>query len=233
VIGKDIKTILYENEELIEAITESIMKQIEIVKNHVSNYYNINIQSISDKSSHERGYFVIFNNITKQFEAATQDGLTNIYNRKYFTDRSKHEIERSLRYDHSVSLIMFDIDNFKKVNDSYGHLAGDEVIKHLSNVALRNIRSTDILGRYGGDEFVILLPETDIESCEEIAQRILLDFTSSAVNYNNYNIKATTSFGIANTRTANTDNLESLMEYADKALYMAKNAGRNCIKAYM
>ncbi len=136
------------------------------------------------------------------------------------------EFDRSKRYGHELSLLALDIDHFKNINDTYGHQAGDKVLESISQCCNELIRNSDIFGRLGGEEFSILLPETDLNSAKQTAQRVLDSVSNLKVNYDNQVIQFTTSIGIAQV-TKQCVSLEQLMKESDDALYKAKNAGRN------
>lgn len=150
------------------------------------------------------------------------DPLTKAYNRRYFTEVINHEIEKVRRSKGRFSLIMLDIDHFKSVNDIYGHTVGDHVLKEMVQVIKKNIRKYDIVSRIGGEEFTILLPNTEIEYAYGLAERI----RKSIEEYkfiDDYNI--TVSLGI--THYENGDTLDTILKRSDDALYTSKNSGRN------
>ncbi|MDO6443699.1 sensor domain-containing diguanylate cyclase [Marinobacter sp. 2_MG-2023] len=154
------------------------------------------------------------------------DRLTNLLNRGTWENLVDAEFERYRRYNQATSLVMFDIDFFKKVNDSYGHLVGDEVIKHAATTAKHNLRQSDSIGRYGGEEFGIILPETDVEGARIICERIRESINDSVVQTTIAPIRYTVSVGIAQLDHAAKSYME-WMQQADEALYAAKNGGRN------
>ncbi|KPQ28488.1 MAG: diguanylate cyclase (GGDEF) domain [Marinobacter excellens HL-55] len=154
------------------------------------------------------------------------DRLTGMLNRGTWENLVDAEYERYRRYGQATSLVMFDIDHFKPVNDNYGHLAGDEVIRHTAQVTRNSIRQSDSAGRYGGEEFGIILPETDAENARLICERIRESVEKCTVETNAGNITYTISMGVAQL-TNEPENYMQWMERADAALYRAKNAGRN------
>ena len=159
-----------------------------------------------------------------QHELATIDDLTGIHNRRsIMTTASK--IERSQAQAGSLSLLMVDIDHFKAVNDRYGHLVGDEVLRQLSETLRSQIRSTDIVGRYGGEEFLVLMPYTGPDGALLIAEKL----RKSVVDNLKHSVSVTISIGVATT-TEHDTTLDRTLARADKALYQAKNSGRNCVK---
>ena len=154
------------------------------------------------------------------------DGLTGLCNRHFWEEQFVMEYKRDKRSKSPSALIMIDIDNLKKVNDTYGHPAGDEVIKALASVIKKATRETDIAGRYGGEEFAIILPDTPIANVEFVAERIRRLVEKYTVAYDEINVKFTISLGIAGFKHSQKDSTHWL-DAADKALYQAKNLGKN------
>ncbi|MCK0163740.1 sensor domain-containing diguanylate cyclase [Marinobacter sp. S6332] len=159
------------------------------------------------------------------------DRLTGLLNRGTWENLVDAEFERFRRYGHTTSLVMFDIDFFKKVNDNHGHLAGDEVIKHTATTAKSNLRQSDSIGRYGGEEFGIILPETDAKGARIICERIRESIEKSVVQTSVAPINYTVSVGISQL-TGSVENHMSWMQQADEALYTAKKSGRNCVVVF-
>jgi len=158
---------------------------------------------------------------------ATTDPLTSLYNRRHFFDLAEMEVERSKRYAHPLACIMFDIDHFKEINDSHGHLFGDRVLQAMVWRCLENIRRVDIFARYGGDEFVILLPETGIRRSKQLAERLCNKFQAQPLKIDEYEISITLSMGVASMLGEEELALDSLLNRADQALYEAKENGRS------
>lgn len=159
------------------------------------------------------------------------DRLTGLLNRGTWENLVDAEFERFRRYGHITSLVMFDIDFFKKVNDNHGHLAGDEVIKHTAATAKSSLRQSDSIGRYGGEEFGIILPETDAKGARIICERIRESIEKSVVQTSVAPINYTISVGISQL-TGSVENHMSWMQQADEALYTAKKSGRNCVVVF-
>jgi diguanylate cyclase (GGDEF)-like protein len=163
---------------------------------------------------------------TKYF--ATIDDLTGCLNRRHLFELGERELKRHHRLKHSLSALMFDLDHFKRVNDSHGHAVGDEVLRVLAERALLQTREIDILGRYGGEEFALLLPETQLGEALEIAERLRLA-ALEVINAKDLELQVTISVGVAQAR--GDSSLGQLLQRADAALYQAKRNGRNCVVA--
>lgn len=152
------------------------------------------------------------------------DALTGLYNRRHFDNTVEREFLRSKRYGGNLTIAIIDIDFFKKINDTYGHLCGDYVLKEVAYLISDNFRKTDLVFRYGGEEFVALLTETSLESAEIPLERLRKKIENSNFIYAGQQIKVTVSIGAsANTQ----ETVAEFLDNADKALYKAKNAGRN------
>lgn len=158
---------------------------------------------------------------------ATTDPLTGLYNRRHYFDLAEQEVVRSKRYGHPLACIMFDIDFFKRINDSYGHLFGDRVLKEMVWRCRENIRQIDVFARYGGDEFIILLPETGLQRSKQLANRLCTDFQNQPLKIEDREIHITLSMGVASMPGNDTLALDILLNHADQALYIAKEKGRN------
>ncbi|HEX3696018.1 MAG TPA: GGDEF domain-containing protein [Polyangia bacterium] len=164
------------------------------------------------------------------YRLTTIDGLTQIFNKRYFLENLEREIARSQRYRRSLSLVMFDIDHFKKINDSYGHLAGDYVLKMLASTVKSKIRREDLFARYGGEEFAIVLPEIDGDNGKAFAEKIRQIVEKQDFRFENTRIRVTISMGVSTIDEETTD-AASLIKRADERLYEAKSAGRNRVFA--
>ncbi len=164
-------------------------------------------------------------------ELAYRDSLTGLYNYRYFQLSLESEWDRAIRYKHPLSLLMVDIDFFKKVNDTSGHVVGDEVLKVVSKVLAYLVRSCDIVVRYGGEEFVIILPETGSLGAKVLAQRLRRGVEQEITAYNGHSVSVTISVGIAATDLTETEITGvDLLECSDRALYRAKQNGRNRVE---
>jgi len=161
--------------------------------------------------------------------AARKDPLTNTWNRAAMDETLAREVELSKRHNQPMSVIMLDIDHFKAVNDRFGHSAGDLILKETAGIINEASRQTDLLFRYGGEEFLLVLNKTDHNGAQIIAERIRKKLEAHSVRCEESNINITASIGVASCRS--TDNTEELVNRADKALYQAKISGRNQIKS--
>lgn len=161
-------------------------------------------------------------------EIAVRDQLTSLYNHNFFYSRLEEEFERAVRYDTHLAIIMMDIDDFKLINDTYGHRVGDNVLKELSAMIKNGVRKTDILARYGGEEFAIILPHTALKGAQEEAERLrqLIEMHSYAGLTRE---KITLSLGVAAYPVKGVLNSGDLVSRADDALYDAKRSGKNCV----
>jgi len=158
-------------------------------------------------------------------EIAYTDSLTDIYNRLHFNRLLDAETDKVKRYGGQLSIIFFDIDHFKQINDTHGHPTGDVILKEIAQVISKANRSSDVFARYGGEEFIILASSTNNEGAVEHAQRLRQDIEQHRFQIG----RVTASFGVA-TFDATSDDQETLLERADQALYQAKSAGRNCVR---
>lgn len=177
---------------------------------------------------------------------AVHDGLTGVYNQKYFKEYLETEMCRSQRYKRPLSLIMCDIDYFKRFNDTYGHLAGDKILKTVASIISENVRSSDIVARYGGEEFAVLLMETSAEDAENIAKRLKeltdqaveiagrikdkIEHTKIAVDHSEVGV--TMSMGVSSYKGDEGYKASQLINEADSALYESKSSGRNQITIF-
>ncbi len=162
------------------------------------------------------------------------DGLTKAYTRQFFDKQLHRELERHARYNQPLSLLMIDLDHFKRVNDVYGHQAGDEVLRGAGSVLLNTVRATDMVARYGGEEFAIILPQTDRQQTMILAERLRTALSEKQFQMNGSSLRVTVSIGAATLRQDMTihgaNALDSLVREADSALYRAKAEGRNMVQ---
>jgi diguanylate cyclase (GGDEF)-like protein len=155
------------------------------------------------------------------------DGLTGLYNRSTFVEVSRQELARAKRQASNTTILLLDLDFFKRVNDTWGHPAGDAVLKNVAFIANNTVRATDLVGRLGGEEFIILLPNTSLEAARGLAEKLRANMERHPTPWENGAIKTTISIGLASTSAAENRDFDLLYTAADKALYQAKERGRN------
>ena len=163
-------------------------------------------------------------------ELSVTDGLTKIYNRRYLHEKLDHEFNRCSRYNLPLAYVMFDLDFFKEVNDKYGHIAGDFILVEVAAILERNSRKLDLVARFGGEEFAMLLPNTEKEGAIKLADRVREEIQNNRFNFENNEINVTVSAGIVLYPHDGVESTEQLIKKADDALFAAKQAGRNQIK---
>jgi diguanylate cyclase (GGDEF)-like protein len=163
----------------------------------------------------------------QMFESASRDVLTQIYNKRFFLERLNSEFAYAVRHHALLSLIIFDIDHFKRINDTHGHVAGDYVLSALARIVTPMIRSEDTFARYGGEEFVIMSRSTDPPSAAVVSERVRQHIAGHAFDFEGTRIPVTVSLGVAGIPHPDIKTAEDLVARADRALYEAKRAGRN------
>ncbi len=166
---------------------------------------------------------------TKTRQLSVTDALTKLYNRRHFESEFEKEFKRAKRYKNDLSIAIIDIDFFKKVNDTYGHLCGDYILKETAYLMAQNFRQTDTLFRYGGEEFVVLLTETSANNAPVPLERLRKKIENHKYIYDNHELKITVSIGVSS--NIEFEICDKMLEDADKALYKAKNEGRNRVKS--
>jgi len=207
------------------------------ISNEGTKYFRASISNIDTKNKSLMAKIYTFRertdsvNLMRELEkAAYIDSLTSLYNRKHFTELANVDIERALRLNQSIYTAMLDLDFFKKVNDTYGHAAGDAILKATAGVIRQTVRSYDLLGRYGGEEFVFLITDLGMEEAFRLMERIRENIELNVTCYEGNEINVTCSIGLA--KFLESDNLETAIKKADEALYDAKHSGRNNVKTY-
>ncbi|ERN51829.1 GGDEF domain-containing protein [Alkalihalophilus marmarensis] len=208
----------------IETITGAINTQTDFVVSMMATLINWSIIFVV-------AYFRMENNklIEQVKKLALIDPLTNLYNRRYFDLLLEKAIPHSERVNKPLLLMILDVDHFKRVNDTYGHICGDEALKHLSQVIKENVRSSDAYVRFGGEEFAVIMQDTDIDEGKIVAERLCSEVAKSTFKYAGTHIPLTISIGL--TMYVGGDK-EDLINHADKALYQAKQNGRNQLSVY-
>lgn len=186
----------------------------------------------------------LYVNISKLYHKVTLDGLTGLYNRLFLMQRLKEELKKAIRYKQPLSLIFTDIDHFKQINDQYGHSAGDQVLIEFGDLLKKNIREYDLACRFGGEEFVILLPRTDQANAFLLAERLRTKTNMVEFGSDKLRVKISASFGISSLMDIDDEGMgnlddealnnicETLLTQADEALYHAKKVGRNKVVSY-
>ena len=164
-------------------------------------------------------------------ELSNVDGLTGLYNRRYFQQAIERMVMESSRTDTQLSIIMLDIDHFKRINDTYGHKAGDDVIRFMSRTLKNNIRKVDVAARYGGEEFVLLLHNTNANGAAKLAEKIRILIKDASINADGSQLNITSSFGVSSFPSI-VMSAGQLVKSADDALYHSKNNGRNMVTLY-
>lgn len=202
--------------------------------------YNIGTLCIMDTKPRRFGdeELAVLNNFTKVVmndlelrQAAAEDHLTGTLSRRAWIERAELEIERAVRYDRPLSLAVLDIDKFKNVNDTFGHPAGDKVIQRIAELCMSMIRKSDMCGRLGGEEFAVMMPETELKDALVVIERIRLAFEQALIDIGApAPVSCTLSAGITEREKTEME-LPPFMKRADEALYQAKNEGRNRIEA--
>jgi len=248
-IGRSVEEIMAPKEgaKIVDAIQETIEKgDIQVIEYKIpvrtgSEHWFEGRIACMEKDGYGHGKVIMMaSEITERVHLyqeiqrlANQDGLTGCFNRRFFMERASQEIQRSLRYKGALSLLMMDIDHFKIFNDRYGHQVGDKLLCHLVTLCQRQLRAQDSLGRYGGEEFVVLMPETNQAGAMKAAERLREKIEKMKIRTPQGNLSITVSMGVASFERGfdETKTLDILVKSADTALYAAKAAGRNCVRA--
>ncbi len=212
--------------------------EVSITRDNNTAYYQVVRSDLINRSNKPVGDVITFYLITeiKELlvqleELATHDGLTGVNNRRHFLQLAEQELSRVNRYGSYFSVIILDLDNFKNINDEYGHLIGDEILKKVANTCLSTLRKSDIFGRFGGEEFVFLLPETNMTDGRFMAERVRKAIAGITFDELQLDIQVTASFGVASIGDQKSVKLKDMLRSADQALYRAKASGRNKVCA--
>jgi two-component system cell cycle response regulator len=173
-------------------------------------------------------------NYQQNLEYQTQiDPLTSLFNRRAFERKIEEEFERAKRYNHPVSVLLLDIDNFKNINDTYGHHGGDTALVKISEILKERTRRSDFPARYGGEEFVLILPETEQESALQVAGKIHEEIRSQTFGTGTRPFALTVSIGLSSTSTKHYSDWRQMLDDADQAMYAAKNSGKDRVQAWL
>lgn len=201
--------------------------------------YHLKSTDLYDQKQTYNGKILVFNDITKEIEAgrvlqalATQDALTGLSNRRHFFDKCHDKIDHARIEGKKISFVLMDLDHFKSINDTYGHTVGDVVLKEVSRICQKTLREYDIMGRYGGEEFAILLYDTTLQETHRIIERMRDRIQSHVFNCDGNMIKLTVSFGVYRPCLLTEDDMTVILKKADKSLYQAKHEGRNRVVFY-
>ena len=168
----------------------------------------------------------------QMYESALRDGLTKAFNKKYFTDRLESELTFAIRHASSLALVMFDIDHFKKVNDTYGHQAGDHVLSEIAALLTTALRAEDVFARYGGEEFAVICRGIDVTQAHVVAERMRKAVEKHRFVHEGTLIPVTISVGVAGLPDAQVKDATDLVGHADRALYRSKHGGRNQVTVH-
>ncbi len=167
----------------------------------------------------------------RELERVTRlDGLTGLFNRNTFVELTRRELDRAQRQGSTTSILLLDLDHFKRVNDTWGHPAGDATLRQVAALAASTVRSTDLVGRLGGEEFIVLLPNTSVQAARNLAEKLRQRIEASPVRWEQLAIPITTSIGLAGATAPEKHDFDRLYSDADKALYLAKQRGRNRVE---
>ena len=238
VVGKPATELLDRFPDLLDQLNEQSPVHVEISMTTPAArlYFDVLVSPLNYRSD-ILGRAVTFRDVTERAKLyeeverlTTTDPLTGVLNRRHFFQAGELEIKRSIRYEKQLALLMLDIDLFKKVNDTYGHAVGDKVLKAMAASLRDTLRQSDIVGRYGGEEFVILLPETEKSAARKTAERIRLGISQIPIHAEDATFNITASIGISALGEVESKTLSDLLNAADTALSRAKNNGRNRVE---
>jgi diguanylate cyclase (GGDEF)-like protein/PAS domain S-box-containing protein len=259
-LGKNAAEIFQARMEKIQPLLDGAETRTELrIPNEPSHFLDLRVTPLYDNRQRLNGKLLVFRDITdrkqvekklrqanarlqsqlieigilqsKLREQAVRDPLTNLFNRRYLEETLDRELARAAREGYPVCIVMMDLDHFKKVNDTYGHEAGDHILKALADTLTEQSRRGDFACRYGGEEFVIVMPNLNMDTAYERAENLRMSLTSLYVPYGNYQLNTTISMGIA-CYPANGETRQTILRAADKAMYAAKNAGRDSVLSY-
>jgi diguanylate cyclase (GGDEF)-like protein len=235
--GQAIETVFKGKADFLETLKTDVKKDLKITYNDEHGYFEVKTTKIENSQGHKVGRLISLINITERKQAqevlsilATTDSLTGLYNRGQFIKLGKHEIEHACQSNTSFSLLMIDVDHFKSINDTRGHAAGDTVLKHLGSIMKVFFRRSDIVGRLGGEEFGVILPNVSIIDAKKIAEEFRNEISKSPVLYEGIAIYFTLSIGIS-TYNKKYKSFDQMLKIADEGLYQSKTNGRNQITA--
>jgi diguanylate cyclase (GGDEF)-like protein/PAS domain S-box-containing protein len=220
-------------------LADQSVLEFEVINPARTTWFEIEIKPIQRKDSKLIGRLITLHDITERKrlmaiveQMAITDPVTGLYNRRFFDERARDELERTQRYHHSLAVLMLDLDDFKMINDLHGHGAGDDALVTISKALRESVRKIDTLARFGGDEFILLLPETSEEEAVRMAERIRTCVGESTVSTGSDEQTVTVSIGLATLDPDQSVTIEEITLRADQALYAAKHAGGNRVSVY-
>ncbi len=237
-IGYSVYDVLADYPVLLRLIRKGKSDLVELQVRHAgeTSIYQCNLSLLINHRKRTWGKIVTLHNFTQTRELLDRleelsrlDGLTGAYNHRHFEKLASREIYRYRRYGGALSLILLDLDHFKLINDTYGHAAGDEALRAVVETLQSRLRQTDILARWGGEEFVILLPETNAEAAAQLAEELRRMLEQHPIVHKGHSFQLTASFGVAGVSAPAQASLDELLRCADEALYQAKAQGRNTV----
>ena len=241
-IGKTMKDIFRENPTLIEKLLLEKESDYTNFADAKAVHFRISFSDVLNKRGQKIGKIISFINVTEKVmmeeklkQLASLDGLTQVLNRTFFIKKSELLLNDLHLDGGSLSIVMFDIDHFKRVNDTFGHEAGDLVLTRVSNVVKKSLQVTDYMGRFGGEEFIICMPDISLEEATNRANIIRQAIAGMTTIYKEMEITATSSFGVTHLQMGMGEDhfsIQQLIGQADEALYAAKRKGRNCVEIY-
>lgn len=230
-LGAPVEQVFVKWSEIVAMFQEVNQARVEVQVGETC--LDFRVSPLKDNHNLLVGRLIVWRDITdlkntqaKLEKLATTDALTQIFNRRYFFEKAETELKRMMRQNRALSVALLDIDHFKSINDTYGHPAGDIVLIAFAKICQLNIRDFDVLARFGGEEFALLMPETDLEQAHQVGERLRAVISESLIELGVKSIHLTASLGIAEL-TDKQDSLENLLHRADQSLYAAKESGRN------
>ena len=233
-----IERILNREPKLLEIFESKVNRDFSLVIDGEERFFEIDVVPLGDNHDGNTRMLKSIRDVTEERKIqeklkflATTDSLSGLYNRAEFMNLAKSEFARAKRNNEVLSLLIMDLDNFKVINDTFGHAAGDEMIREMGNIIRTGFRKTDIAGRIGGEEFAVVLKNASLEEAKKVAEQFRETVARRKVIYGEQEISFTVSIGVAAIR-GNTDdinNIEDTLKMADNALYKAKAKGRNCV----
>jgi diguanylate cyclase (GGDEF)-like protein/PAS domain S-box-containing protein len=241
ILGQPVTQILPDLEELVpEGESESFQFTTSIELDSETKHFDVKVNRIKYMRRWTRGSIIMLRDITERVnllrkveQLAIIDDLTQVFNRRHFFYLAENALKLAVRYQRPLSIIMLDLDHFKEINDRYGHGAGDVVLQGFAKNAERTLRESDTFARFGGEEFIVLLPETSLDEALVVAERLRAEIANMPIVTNFGEIPLTISLGISSSTLVNPPlSLEKLVDRADRALYQAKHSGRNRVIVY-